>query len=195
MSLYNETIISFFPNEAACAFIGELWFFKNQVAQMDVLVLCNAGYANRIITSSDESTFLQCLASVMQRYISELRSDSRPTLRYGSAERIESDSDGHNHNVDEHYGYVSESRSDARFTLRYGSVEPIENDFDDPDYFDHDFDDGDNGEPACKMRRTNDDYDDYDDYDDCDSNAEVDNADEHYGYVSQEDEYVSQEDD
>ena len=56
-SFLNETVISFFPTECACAFVGEPWFFSNHQVQLDVLRLCEAGYAHLIETFCDENVF------------------------------------------------------------------------------------------------------------------------------------------
>ena len=55
----HETVISFFPTECACAFVGEPWFFSNHTVLLAVLRLCESQYAHLIQTNSDEYEFEQ----------------------------------------------------------------------------------------------------------------------------------------
>ncbi len=67
-TLLNETVCSFFPNKRNCAFVGEPWFFNNHQVQLDVLRLCDAGYAARINTSTHEGPFVRNVRELMMDY-------------------------------------------------------------------------------------------------------------------------------
>ncbi len=69
MSLLNKTILSFFPSEAHCAFVEEPWFLKNYELQLDVLRLCQMGFANLLFTPLDRHTFTQHVMCCVRRYI------------------------------------------------------------------------------------------------------------------------------
>jgi hypothetical protein len=71
MSLLYKTISSFFPCEAQCAFAREQWFITNHELQLDVLRLCQAGYASVFFTPMDSHTFKQHVMCCMRRYIDE----------------------------------------------------------------------------------------------------------------------------
>ena len=70
MSLLYKTISSFFPNEAMCAFVGEPWFIENHELQLDVLQLCQAGYACMLFSKTpDHETFKMQMAYFINRYV------------------------------------------------------------------------------------------------------------------------------
>ncbi len=69
MSLLNKTILSFFPSAAHCAFLEEPWFLKNYELQLDVLRLCQMGFANLLFTPLDRVTFTQHVMCCVRRYI------------------------------------------------------------------------------------------------------------------------------
>jgi hypothetical protein len=71
MSLLYKTIISFFPSEVYCTFAGEQWFLSNHELQLDVLRLCQAGYANLLCTGVDSRTFTMHISCLMRRYIDD----------------------------------------------------------------------------------------------------------------------------
>lgn len=71
MSLLNKTILSFFPSKAHCTFVGEPWFLKNYELQLDVLRLCQMGYAKLLYTPLDRHTFVQHVMCCTRRYIDE----------------------------------------------------------------------------------------------------------------------------
>ncbi len=69
MSLLNKTILSFFPSAAHCAFVEEPWFLKNYELQLDVLRLCQMGFANLLFTPLDRVTFTQHVMCCVRRYV------------------------------------------------------------------------------------------------------------------------------
>ena len=71
MSLLHKTILSFFPSEAHCAFVEEPWFLKNYELQLDVLRLCQMGFAKLLFTPLDRQTFTQHVMCCMRRYIDD----------------------------------------------------------------------------------------------------------------------------
>jgi hypothetical protein len=73
MSLLYKTISSFFPTEEHCAyFVGEPWFLANYKLQMDVLRLCQEGYANVLFTPAyDRYDFIQHVMCCTSRYIDD----------------------------------------------------------------------------------------------------------------------------
>jgi len=71
MSLLYKTILSFFPSKAHCAFVEASWFLKNYELQLDVLRLCQMGFANLLFTPLDRHTFAQHVMCCMRRYIDD----------------------------------------------------------------------------------------------------------------------------
>ncbi len=72
MSLLYKTISSFFPTEVQCTFVGEPWFLENYELQLDVLRLCEAGFACVLFTQiRDRFMFKMHVACCMQRYIDQ----------------------------------------------------------------------------------------------------------------------------
>jgi hypothetical protein len=71
MSLLYKTILSFFPSKVDCTFVGEPWFLTNYELQLDVLRLCQMGYAKLLFTSLDRVTFTQHVMCCVRRYIDE----------------------------------------------------------------------------------------------------------------------------
>jgi hypothetical protein len=70
MSLLYKTISSFFPNKAMCAFVEEPWFIENHELQLDVLQLCQAGYACMLFSKiSDHETFKMQMKYFINRYV------------------------------------------------------------------------------------------------------------------------------
>jgi hypothetical protein len=211
----NETVISFFPNGASCAFVGERWFLSNHQLQWIVLHLCEEGYAHLIETSSDEAIFTQHvfnLANVLlepQNLLEQLlmgirRGEylltrgwfCRSLYRHvnlllirirGYLHRIDAvagDFDDHINSIIRQIQTNERMEREAPRTVNWRMHQSDDDDDDDDDDND-DNDDDDYGEPPCQMRRMNsDNYTSYTEVydDDYDSNAEVDDADAHYGY-------------
>jgi hypothetical protein len=70
MSLLTKTILSFFPNEVLCTFVEEPWFLENYELQLDVLRLCQMGFACVLFTSiQDRFVFKTHVMCCIQRYI------------------------------------------------------------------------------------------------------------------------------
>ena len=68
--LYKKTILSFFPNEAMCAFVEEPWFIKDHELQLDVLQLCQAGHAWLLFTKIDNpETFKTEMTYYINRHV------------------------------------------------------------------------------------------------------------------------------
>jgi hypothetical protein len=71
MSLLYKTILSFFPSKAHCTFVEEPWFLTNYELQLDVLRLCQMGFAKLLFTSLERLTFTQHVMCCVRRYIDE----------------------------------------------------------------------------------------------------------------------------
>ncbi len=70
MSLLRKTILSFFPNEAMCAFVEEPWFIENYELQLDVLQLCQAGHAWLLFSEIvDPETFETEMTYYINRFV------------------------------------------------------------------------------------------------------------------------------
>jgi hypothetical protein len=70
MSLLTKTICSFFPNEVKCTFVEEPWFLENYELQLDVLRLCQMGFACVLFTPiRDRYMFKMHVACCMERYV------------------------------------------------------------------------------------------------------------------------------
>ncbi len=213
----NETVISFFPNKASCAFVGEPWFFCNHQVQLDVLRLCVAGYAHRIKTCSDEATFTDHVFGLLvlfqpQNFLEELvegidkgeylltRGWFRRSLYHHVSvflikihgylhwiDPVAGDFYDHIHSIIRQIQTNERMEREAGVFVekpRIGQMD--QNDDDDSEDEDDDYDED---EPPRHTRRMNSyDYTTYKEvYDDeYDSNAEVDDADAHYGYVCYE---------
>ncbi len=71
MSLLHKTILSFFPSKAHCTFVEAPWFLENYELQLDVLRLCQMGFAKLLFTPLDRHTFMQHVMCCMCRYIDD----------------------------------------------------------------------------------------------------------------------------
>jgi hypothetical protein len=194
-TLLNRTVNSFFPNKASCAFVGEPWFFCNYQVQLDVLRLCVAGYAHYIKTCSDEATFTDHVFGLLvlfqpQNFLEELVKGIehgkylltcgwfRRSLRHHVSLFLIK-IHGYFHWIDPLAGDFDDHIYSIIQQIQTNDDDEDDDDEDDDDEDDDDEDDDDEDEPPRHMRRMKSD-------DEYDSNAEVDDADAHYGYVCYE---------